>query len=99
MILEVAFLQVKEGLEKQFENDFAVAGEYISVIEGNISHSLRKWVEKVNKYLLLVEWENLEGHSIGFRQSPKYRYRKKLLHHYYYPFPAVEHYEVNIENK
>jgi len=52
-------------------------------------------LEEENKYILLVEWETLEAHTIGFRTSEQYLEWKKLLHHYYKPFPVVEHY-VNI---
>lgn len=98
MILEVAMLNVKIGQERQFELDFARAGQYISSINGYIKHSLRRCLEQNNKYILLVEWENLEDHTIGFRQSPQYLEWKRLLHHYYDPFPTVEHYELVVEN-
>lgn len=99
MILEVAILNVKEGQELQFESDFATAGQYISSIKGYIKHSLRRCLEHKNKYVLLVDWENLDDHTIGFRQSPQYLEWKKLLHHYYDPFPTVEHYQTILENK
>ena len=94
MILEVAILNVKPGQEPAFEKDFETAGKYISSIDGYIKHSLRRCVEQANKYLLLVEWQKLEDHTIGFRQSLQYLEWKKLLHHYYDPFPVVEHYEM-----
>jgi heme-degrading monooxygenase HmoA len=99
MILEVAILFVKEGEEKQFEQDFKVAGQYISSIEGYAGHSLRKCIEQNNKYILLVEWGKLEDHTIGFRSSEQYLEWKKLLHHYYDPFPVVEHYETIVQHK
>lgn len=99
MILEVAILNVKSGQEKQFEIDFDIAGQFISSIKGYVKHSLRKCLEQHNKYILLVDWENLEDHTVGFRQSLEYLEWKKMLHHYYDPFPTVEHYETIIENK
>jgi heme-degrading monooxygenase HmoA len=99
MILEVAILNVKSGQERQFEKDFNLAGQYISAIKGYVKHSLRKCVEQNNKYILLVDWENLEDHTIGFRQSKQYLEWKKLLHNYYDPFPTVEHYELILEHE
>ncbi len=99
MILEVAILHVKSGQEKQFEIDFDIAGQFISSIKGYVKHSLRKCLEQNNKYILLVDWEKLEDHTVGFRQSLEYLEWKKMLHHYYDPFPTVEHYETIIENK
>jgi heme-degrading monooxygenase HmoA len=97
MILEVAILNVIAGQEKQFEDDFKTAGIYISSIKGYVRHSLRKCIEQENKYILLVDWEELEDHTIGFRQSEQYLEWKKLLHKYYDPFPTVEHYETIID--
>lgn len=99
MILEVAILSVKNGQEEQFEKDFEIAGRYISSIDGYLKHSLLKCLEKNNKYILIVDWQNLEDHTIGFRQSTQYLEWKKLLHHYYAPFPTVEHYEIILENE
>lgn len=99
MILEAAILEVKKGQEKQFEKDFEKAGKYISSIDGYLGHSLRKCIEQENKYLLLVDWRQLEDHTIGFRQSEPYKEWKKLLHNYYEPFPVVEHFETVLENK
>lgn len=93
MILEVAVLYVKQGQCDKFESDFTEAGQYISSISGYIKHSLQKCIEQDNKYLLLVEWQNLEDHTIGFRQSEAYSHWKELLHHYYDPFPIVEHFQ------
>ena len=98
MILEVAILNVKSGEEENFERDFLIAGKYISSIKGYVKHSLRKCLEQTNKYILLVDWENLEDHTVGFRQSTEYLEWKKLLHHYYDPFPIVEHFETIIDN-
>jgi heme-degrading monooxygenase HmoA len=99
MILEVALLYVKKGEETAFENDFAIASQYIQSISGYMRHSLRKCIELENKYILLVDWEKLENHTIGFRTSEQYLAWKKLLHHYYDPFPVVEHYEMVFENE
>lgn len=98
MILEVAILNVIVGQEKQFEEDFKTAGKYISSIKGYVRHSLRKCLEQNNKYILLVDWETLEDHTIGFRQSPQYLEWKRLLHHYYDPFPVVDHYETIVQD-
>ncbi|AWG20500.1 antibiotic biosynthesis monooxygenase [Flavobacterium faecale] len=99
MILEMAILQVKKGEEVSFESDFVIASQFIQSISGYVSHSLRKCIEVENKYLLLVEWKKLEDHTVGFRESESYLEWKKLLHHYYDPFPVVEHYEMVMENK
>jgi len=92
MILEVAILNVKPDLSADFEKAFNQAEKIISAMKGYISHQLKKCVEVVDKYILLVNWETLEDHTESFRGSAAYQDWKKLLHHFYEPFPTVEHY-------
>ncbi|GJM13796.1 MAG: antibiotic biosynthesis monooxygenase [Pseudohongiella sp.] len=92
MILEVAALDVKPGMEEDFEQAFAKAQKIIAAMPGYISHELRLCVEQKNRYLLLVNWETLEDHTEGFRGSEEYKRWRDLLHHFYDPFPTVEHY-------
>ncbi len=93
MILEVAILDVIESQTPAFELTFKEAEKIIRSMQGYINHDLKKCLEKKNRYILLVNWETLEDHTIGFRQSPQYSEWKKLLHHFYDPFPTVEHFQ------
>jgi heme-degrading monooxygenase HmoA len=92
MILEVAILDVIQGKEQAFEIAFAQAQKIISSMRGYISHELKKCMENESRYILLVRWETLEDHTVGFRESAEYQEWKALLHHFYDPFPVVEHY-------
>lgn len=92
MILEVATLDVKPGMEAEFERAFAQAQEIIKAMGGYISHELRHCIEQESRYLLLVNWETLEDHTEGFRGSKEYQQWRDLLHHFYDPFPTVEHF-------
>ncbi len=92
MILEVAILQIKTGLSHDFEQAFDRAKGIISSMQGYISHELKKCIEETDKYILLVNWETIEDHEIGFRKSKEYQEWKSILHHFYKPFPLVEHY-------
>lgn len=92
MILEVAVLNVIPDQTEAFEVAFQEAQTIISSMKGYLGHELQKCLEKENQYLLLVRWETLEDHTVGFRGSPEYQEWRKLLHHFYDPFPTVEHY-------
>ncbi len=93
MILEHAVLPVKEGQERQFESAFAQAKAIIAQMPGFRRLTLSRCVERPAAYLLLVEWDRLEDHTEGFRKSAGYQEWRRLLHHFYDPFPDVEHYE------
>ena len=93
MILEVAPLRVRDGQTVEFERAFLKAQEIISAMPGYVSHELQRCLERENAYLLLVRWQSVEAHEVGFRGSAQYQEWKELLHHYYDPFPTVLHYE------
>lgn len=92
MILEVAILDVKPGQEAGFEAAFSRAQQIISSMHGYLSHNLQRCIENPCRYLLLVNWERLEDHTVGFRESAEYQQWRQLLHHFYDPFPEVQHY-------
>lgn len=92
MVLEVAILDVKPDMTSSFEAAFAQAQIIIASMPGYIDHQLQRCLEKPNRYILLVNWQTLADHTEGFRGSPQYQEWKALLHHFYAPFPEVEHY-------
>jgi len=94
MILEVAVLDIGKGTCEDFEAAFGKASLIIVSMPGYISHELRRCLEKTNRYILLVKWQTLESHTVGFRQSAEYQQWRALLHHFYDPFPVVEHYDL-----
>lgn len=93
MILEAALLNVRAGREAEFEAALAEARPLIAASQGFVSMSVRRCVETPNRYLLLVSWQTLEDHTVGFRQSERYQRWRELLHHFYDPFPVVEHFD------
>jgi heme-degrading monooxygenase HmoA len=92
MITEHAVLDVIPGKQAAFEAAFTEARPIIAEAKGFRSLRLSKCLERPNRYLLLVEWESLEDHTVGFRGSPGYDQWRQLLHHFYDPFPTVDHY-------
>jgi heme-degrading monooxygenase HmoA len=92
MILEAAVLNVIPGQESDFESAFGEARAIIASMPGFISLELHKGIEEPSRYLLLVQWQRLEDHTEGFRKSTDYQRWKTLLHHFYDPFPRVDHY-------
>ena len=99
MILEVAILDVIPGQEVEFQAAFGTASSIISSMQGYVSHQLQRCLEMQNRYILLVHWETLEAHTVGFRGSEEYQEWKTLLHHFYDPFPTVEHYELVFQHR
>ena len=93
MVLEQALLTVRAGQQAAFEVAFGEARSIIAGMPGFRRLSLSRCLERETGYLLLVEWERLEDHTEGFRRSAEYDRWRQLLHHFYDPFPVVEHFE------
>jgi len=89
MSLEAAILNVVPGQEAEFEDAFRQARRLIASMSGYRSHQLRRSIEALPP---AGGWDRLEDHTHGFRGSPQYQEWKRLLHHFYDPFPVVEHY-------
>jgi heme-degrading monooxygenase HmoA len=98
MVLEVAVLEVKPDLVDGFEGSFREASQYIAATPGYVSHELQRCLEDRNRYILLVQWQTLEAHTEGFRGSARYEEWRRLLHHFYDPFPTVQHFESVFRN-
>jgi heme-degrading monooxygenase HmoA len=92
VITEQAVLDVRAGRESEFETAFAEAKTIIASMPGFDSLQLHRCVERSSRYLLLVRWAQIEDHTVGFRESAEYEEWSRLLHHFYDPFPTVEHF-------
>lgn len=92
MILEVATVDLRPGTAEDFERAFAQARSIIAAQRGCRSVELRRCMERPDRYLLLVGWDTLADHTEGFRGGPDYPRWRELLHHFYDPFPTVEHF-------
>ena len=96
MITEHALLDVVPGRELEFVGAMQRAKSLIAASPGFVSLRVERCLERPSRFLLLVEWECLEDHTEGFRQSPTYEEWRAALHHFYDPFPVVEHFEAII---
>jgi heme-degrading monooxygenase HmoA len=92
MILEHAILEVSPEQVGEFEHALGLALSLIRATPGFIRLEVRPAVDRKGRYLLLVQWQRLEDHTIGFRQSDRYRQWSALLHRFYKPFPEVTYF-------
>lgn len=97
MILEHAVLDVREGSGAEYEATFARAKSIIAGSPGFQSLKLERCLEQPDRYVLLVEWDSVEAHEVGFRESPAYEEWRGLLHHFYPSRPTVQHFETALE--
>jgi len=93
MILEIAILNIRAGEETAFEEAVAKGSPLIVRTPGYISHELRRCIETKGRYVLLVRWETLEAHTVGFRESASFPAWRAIIGPFFASAPLVEHYE------
>jgi heme-degrading monooxygenase HmoA len=94
VITEHAVLPVIPGREGEFIETMDRTTGIIAASPGFLSLRVERCLERPSCFLLLVQWETLEAHTEGFRGSAAYQEWRALLHHFYEPFPVVEHFEL-----
>ena len=91
MILEIAQIDVKSGMEAEFEAGVAKAKPLFQRAKGCSGMELQRSIEKPNRYRLFVRWETLENHTVDFRGSEDFQNWRGLVGHCFESPPAVEH--------
>jgi len=91
MIMEIAQIEVKEGMENAFEIGVKNAVPVFKRAKGCKGMTLQRSHEKPQRYRLFVKWETLENHTVDFRGSPDFQEWRKLVGHCFAEPPAVEH--------
>ena len=92
MIIESAILSVRAGQNAAFEAALKQALPLIEATPGFLGLEVRPCIENASHYLLLVRWERLEDHTVGFRASDRYPKWRDALHHFYDPMPTILHF-------
>ncbi|MES2796464.1 MAG: antibiotic biosynthesis monooxygenase [Bacteroidota bacterium] len=90
MILELATIDVNDS--KGFEMAIEKAKKVISQSKGFLNIEVKKCIEKENRFILLISWETLEDHTIGFRESELFKDWRALIGPYFENPPLVQHY-------
>ena len=91
MFLEIAQIEVKPGMEAEFEDGVRQAAPIFKRAKGCTGMELQRSVEHPTHYRLLVKWETVESHTVDFRGSPDFQEWRKLVAHCFAQAPQVEH--------
>lgn len=91
MILEIATLTIKPGMEAEFEAGVTKAVAAFKASKGCHGLELQRSHETPNRYLLFVRWESVEAHMVDFRESPAFQVWRGAVGHCFEAPPVVEH--------
>ena len=91
MILEIAQIDVKPGMENDFEAGVKAATPLFQRAKGCAGVTLQRSHEMPQRYRLFVQWQTLENHTVDFRGSADFQEWRKLVGHCFAAPPHVEH--------
>jgi heme-degrading monooxygenase HmoA len=91
MILEIAQIDVKPGMEAEFEAAVNKAAPIFKRAKGCKLMTLQRSHEMPQRYRLFVQWETLENHTVDFRGSPDFTEWRRLVGHCFAAPPEVKH--------
>lgn len=91
MILEIAELRVVQGREQEFEAAVQQAVPLFQRARGCHGMDLERSIEAPDKYRLVVRWDTVEDHMVGFRGSPEFQEWRRLVGPHLAQAPVVEH--------
>lgn len=92
MVLEVAIFEINEGREDAFAAAYEQARPIIAEADGCRSVRMTRGVETPTRFVLLVEWDTLEAHTVGFRGSDRFTRWRAAISPFWSAPPVVEHY-------
>jgi heme-degrading monooxygenase HmoA len=93
VILEVAEIRIRPGQQAAF--DEAIQRGLTTVIsqaKGCRGWKVNKGIESPERYLLMVFWETLDDHMVGFRQGPLFAQWRAIVGPFFAAPPQVEHF-------
>ena len=94
MVLEVAQVTVLPGHEDAFVASLRqAADEVLPRAAGFVEFHAHGWcVERPNVYLFTIRWEQLEDHTVGFRDSDLFTQWRTHIGPHFDGAPVVEHF-------
>jgi heme-degrading monooxygenase HmoA len=91
MVLEIADFAILPGHEESFTAAFREAVVQLQASRGFRSARLTRGIESPARFVLLVEWEDLEAHTVGFRESERFTRWREIIGPFFDGPPTVEH--------
>lgn len=94
MILEIATFDIKEQSQTAFTTAFEEAKLVVSQSKGFLGLEMQQCIEIPTKFVVLIQWETLEDHTIGFRESPLFTQWRAILSPHFQNPPVAEHFQI-----
>lgn len=95
MIVEIADIRTRPEDKAAFAEAIQRAASTVLAKAGGYRrHAILACQETPGRFILHVEWETLEDHTVGFRQSPAFAQWRAIIGPFFQQPPHVEHFDV-----
>jgi heme-degrading monooxygenase HmoA len=92
MVLEIADFAVRPGTEDEFAAAYREAVAFVTRTPGFRTARMTRSIESPSRFVLLIEWDSVEAHTVGFRESDGFGEWRRLIGPYFDGPPHVEHF-------
>ena len=95
MILEIADFRIPPGKNAEFDAAIKRGIEtVVSQAKGFRAWMVHKGIESPERYVLMIQWDTLENHTVDFRGGPLFAEWRAIVGPYFASQPQVEHFEL-----
>jgi heme-degrading monooxygenase HmoA len=70
MVIEYIRYRVPAERHREFEGAYTEAQAALQGSQHCLAYEVSHGIEEPDRYVVRIEWDSLEGHEEGFRQSP-----------------------------
>ena len=100
MILEIADIRIHAGRSAEFDAAIQHGIETVaSRAKGYRAHRVMKGIESPDRYVLMIWWDTLEDHTVGFRGGPLFADWRAIVGPFFAAPPSVEHFSLVTQSK
>lgn len=93
MIVEYIRYDIPVQDAEAFEADYAQAGRSLDASSHCLGYELSRCLDERACYILRIEWDSVEGHMQGFRQSGEFRQFFAAIKPWVNRIQEMRHYE------
>ncbi len=93
MVVEYIRYRIDADRREAFEGAYSKAAASLDASSHCLAHEIARGVEDPEAYIVRIEWDSIEGHEQGFRQSVEFREFFGAVKPFFDDIEEMRHYE------
>jgi heme-degrading monooxygenase HmoA len=91
MVTEIADFTVLAGSQETFADAVREGLKFVAETPGFRGARLTRSIETPTRFVLMIEWDSVEAHTVGFRGSENFPRWRAVVGPHFDGAPTVEH--------